>query len=395
MLTVNEALDRLLEKSTRRVVRETMPLIAARGRVLAAELKAPIDVPPADNSAMDGYALRHADWPGAESSLPVSQRITAGSAPGPLAQGTAARIFTGAGIPAGADTVVMQERCEAADGAVRIVELPARGANIRPRGQDVRSGQAVLVAGRRLRPQDLGLIASLGLDRVEVYRPLRVAVMSTGDELVEPGQVAGPGQIYNSNRFTMHGQLADWGFEVVDLGVARDEPGAVRDLLARGASGADVVVTSGGVSVGEEDHVRDAVAELGHIDLWRIAVKPGKPFAFGAVGDTPFIGLPGNPVSVFVTLLIIARPFLFACQGRGDGALTPLHRPARFRRKASWREDYLRVRVANDGGVRPYDNQSSGALFSTSWADGLVRQPADTPIEEGDPVEFYPWASFS
>jgi molybdopterin molybdotransferase len=187
--------------------------------------------------------------------------------------------------------------------------------------------------------------------------------------------------------------LSAWGFEAVDLGVARDEPGAVRELLLRGAAQADVVLSSGGVSVGEEDHVRDVIEELGRIDLWRIAVKPGKPFAFGAVGDTPFIGLPGNPVSVLVTLLVIARPFLFACQGRGDAALKPLRAPARFRRKASWREDYLRVRASSDG-LELYDNQSSGALFSTAWADGLARQPADNAIEAGDLVEFLPWALF-
>jgi molybdopterin molybdotransferase len=393
MLSVEQAIETLLEQAACRVERESVPLLEARGRVLAEDIRAPIDVPPADNSAMDGYALRHADWPGPERGLRLSQRITAGSAPGPLEHGTAARIFTGAEVPAGADTVVMQERCEGSDDAVRILELPDRGANIRPRGQDVRTGQHLLATGRRLRTQDLGLIASLGLDRVAAYRPLRVAVMSTGDELVEPGAPAGPGQIYNSNRFTMHAQLSAWGFEAVDLGVARDEPGAVRELLLRGAAQADVVLSSGGVSVGEEDHVRDVIEELGRIDLWRIAVKPGKPFAFGAVGDTPFIGLPGNPVSVLVTLLVIARPFLFACQGRGDAALKPLRAPARFRRKASWREDYLRVRASSDG-LELYDNQSSGALFSTAWADGLARQPADNAIEAGDLVEFLPWALF-
>jgi molybdopterin molybdotransferase len=393
MLSVEQAVATLLDHAKRLVAPESAPLLAARGRVLAEAIRAPIDVPPADNSAMDGYALRHADWPGPDDAMRLSQRITAGSAPAALEAGTAVRIFTGAEVPAGADTVVMQERCEATAGAVRIGELPDRGANIRRRGQDVQTGQDVLAAGRRLRAQDVGLIASLGLDRVVVYRPLRVAVMSTGDELVEPGRAAGPGQIFNSNRYTLHAQLSAWGFEVVDIGVARDEPVAVRERLLRAAAEADVVLTSGGVSVGEEDHVRDVIEALGRIDLWRIAVKPGKPFAFGAVGDTPFIGLPGNPVSVFVTLLVIARPFLFACQGRGDLAPTPLRAPARFRRKASSREDYLRVRASEDG-LELYDNQSSGALFSTGWADGLARQPADVAIEEGDPVAYLPWPLF-
>jgi len=394
MLSVAQAIGILLQSAERRVGREDVPLREATGRVLADALRAPIDVPPAANSAMDGYALRHADWPGPDGELPLSQRITAGSAPAPLDERSAARIFTGAEIPAGADTVVMQERCEAQGAAVRILELPEEGANIRARGQDIRRGQAVLDPGRRLRPQDIGLVASLGLDRLAVYRPLRVALLSTGDELVEPGQAAGPGQIYNSNRYTMRAQLAAWGFETVDLGVARDDPGSVRERLLEGAARADVIVTSGGVSVGEEDHVRDVVASLGRIDLWRIAVKPGKPFAFGSVGETPFIGLPGNPVSVFVTLLVIARPFLFACQGRADTVLVPLQRPALFGRKASWREDYLRVRSVVDG-LEPYPNQSSGALFSTAWGDGLARQPADAAIAVGDLVDYFPWSAFN
>lgn len=394
MLSVAQAIEILLRSAERRVSHEDVPLREATGRVLAEALHAPIDVPPAANSAMDGYALRHADWPGPGGDLPLSQRITAGSAPAPLEAGTAARIFTGAEVPGGADTVVMQERCEARGEHVRILELPEPGANIRARGQDVRRGQAVLEPGRRLRPQDVGLVASLGLDRLAVYRPLRVALLSTGDELVEPGRPAGPGQIYNSNRYTMHAQLAAWGFEAVDLGVARDDPESVRERLLEGAAEADVIVTSGGVSVGEEDHVRDVVASLGRIDLWRIAVKPGKPFAFGAVGDTPFIGLPGNPVSVFVTLLVIARPFLFACQGRADRELLPLRRPALFGKKASWREDYLRVRSVADG-LEPYPNQSSGALFSTAWGDGLARQSADTAVAEGDLVDYFPWSAFN
>jgi molybdopterin molybdotransferase len=272
--------------------------------------------------------------------------------------------------------------------------MPGRGANIRPRGQDISTGQKVLSAGHRLRAQDLGLAASLGIHTVKVYRKLKVAVLSTGDELVEPGEQAGPGQIYNSNRYTMQAQLSNWGFEVVDLGVARDDPGVVRELMIQAAQAADVIVTSGGVSVGEEDHVRDVVASLGAIDLWRIAIKPGKPFAFGHVRGTPFIGLPGNPVSVFVTLLVVARPFLFACQGVANTALHAVRHTALFSKNGSMREDYIRVRSLEHG-LEAFSNMSSGVMFSTSWGDGLVRQAIGEDIREGEAVEFLPWPLFN
>jgi molybdopterin molybdotransferase len=394
MLSVNEAVDSLLRHARRLVDAERVNLIDALGRTLAEDVVADIDVPPADNSAMDGYALRHADWRDAGAALNLSQRITAGSVPAPLDAGTAARIFTGAEVPAGADTVVMQERCEAGPGAVRILELPAAGANIRRRGQDLAVGQRVLTAGHRLRSQDLGLAASLGVARVNAYRRLRVAILSTGDELVEPGDTAGPGQIFNSNRFTMSGQFAAWGFDVLDLGIARDRPDALREKLTRAAAEADVIVASGGVSVGEEDHVKDVVASLGSLDLWRIAIKPGKPFAFGRVSDTPFIGLPGNPVSVFVTLLVVARPFLFACQGAADTTPVPVAGTARFSKRGTAREDYLRVRSGAEG-LQLFSNQSSGVLYSTCWGDGLVRQKAGENIDEGARVDYLPFNSFA
>ena len=394
MLSVNEAVTILLDGSKRLVESRKTDLIEAAGRTLVCDLIAPIDVPPADNSAMDGYAIRFGDWSDDRAAILLSQRITAGSVPDELKPGSAARIFTGAEVPPGADTVVMQEHCEEADGAVRILKLPATGANIRRRGQDLSSGQTVLSAGQRLRAQDLGLAASLGIARVEVYRRLRVAVLSTGDELREPGEDIRPGQIYNSNRYTMISQLAAWGFEVVDLGIVRDEPGAVREMLLRAAEQADVIISSGGVSVGEEDHVKAVVESLGAIDLWRIAVKPGKPFAFGQVRGVPFIGLPGNPVSVFVTLLVIARPYLFACQGMAETAVSPVLHTALFDRKASQREDYLRVR-ATDAGVELFPNLSSGVLFSTTWGDGLVRQKVGEEITEGALVDFLPYAVFN
>lgn len=394
MLEVNAAIDRLLKSCERLVETEESPLMEAAGRVLAASLTAPIDVPPADNSAMDGYAFRYEDWPGPQVEMPLSQRITAGSVPQSLAPSSAARIFTGAEIPAGADTVVMQERCEEFEVGVRILERPVQGANIRPRGQDIAAGQQILAAGHRLRPQDLGLAASLGIPRVPVFRRLRVAVMSTGDELREPGEVVGPGQIYNSNRFIMGPQLRSWGFDVIDLGVARDSPAAVREMLLEGAGRADVIVSSGGVSVGEEDHVKDVVESLGSIDLWRIAIKPGKPFAFGQVRGTPFIGLPGNPVSVFVTLLVVARPYLFACQGIADRALHATRQVALFDKAGSSREDYLRVRSTPEG-LELFPNQSSGVLFSTCWGDGLLRQNVGEDIEAGGLTDFLPYALFN
>lgn len=393
MLSVDQAVTALLERADRLVERETVPLIGALGRTLAADVIAAIDVPPADNSAMDGYALRHMDWPGAGQALPVTQRVTAGSVPAPLSAGSAARIYTGAEIPSGADTVVMQEQCEAGDASVTIGRLPEPGANIRRRGQDIRRGQRVLSAGQRLRPQDLGLAASLGVAEVAAWRRLRVAMLSTGDELVEPGATAGPGQIYNSNRFTLSGQLVAWGFDPVDIGVVRDDADAVRAALLRAAAEAEVIITTGGVSVGDEDHVRNVTESLGGLDLWRIAIKPGKPFAFGRIGETPLIGLPGNPVSVFVTLLVVARPFLFACQGVADRHLQPISQIARFAARGGSREEYLRVRES-ESGLDVFPNPSSGVLYSTCWGDGLVRQRVGQDIGEGDRVDFLPWAAF-
>lgn len=394
MISLQEAIGTLLEGSKRLVDTESVSLADALGRTLAADLVSPLFVPPADNSAMDGYAIRFSDWKNGQSVIPLSQRITAGTVPATLDAGTAARIFTGAQVPPGADTVVMQENCEQLGAGVRIEKLPSLGANIRPKGQDVRAGQTVQETGHRLRSQEVGLAASLGIAELPVYRRLRVAVLSTGDELAEPGEKAAPGQIYNSNRYTMKTQLAAWGFEVVDMGVAPDDFETVRAAMAEAAERADVIVTSGGVSVGEEDHVKAVVASLGSLDLWKIAVKPGKPFAYGRVLGTPFLGLPGNPVSVFVTLLVIARPYLFACQGITDTTVHPVPQKALFSKKASWREDYIRVRSTGEG-VEPYTNQSSGALFSTCWADGLVRQPKDCEIHQGDTVDYLPFAVFN
>lgn len=394
MITVTEVHERLRSGNRIRVDDENVDLGDCLGRVLAADVVSSIDVPPADNSAMDGYALNREDWPGADKPLEISQRITAGIPPAPLKKGTAARIFTGAETPEGADAVVMQEKCKADGNLVYMDSVGNAGANIRPRGQDIRAGGTVLQQGHRLRAQDLGLIASLGIARVPVRRRLKVAIISTGEELVEPGDQLKPGQIYNSNRYMLQALLEGWGFEVLDFGITADDPQIISGTLSEASREADAIVTTGGVSVGEEDHVKDVVESLGHIDLWRVAIKPGKPFAFGDVLGTPFLGLPGNPVSAFVTALVIARPYLFDCQGVSHSEITPLRETALFDKKGSFRQEYLRVR-STAGGVELFEKQSSGVLYSTSWGDGFVVQKPDEDIHRGNRVDVIPFVLFN
>ncbi|TDG12992.1 molybdopterin molybdotransferase MoeA [Seongchinamella unica] len=388
-MPLDEALERVLASVSTTPDTVEIPLLQAVGRVLAQAVVAAIDVPGEDNSAMDGYALRAADSPGP---LPVSQRIAAGTTGVALESGSVARIFTGAPVPPGADSVVMQENCTERAGAIVIQGEVHPGQNIRRRGQDIRAGEVVLQAGRRLRPQDLGLLASVGCAKVQVYRPLKVAVLSTGDELVEPG--AGqlePGQLYNSNRFTLAGLLARLGVEFIDCGIVPDDPEATREALASAAREADCVITSGGVSVGEEDHVKAQVESLGRLDLWKLAIKPGKPLAFGAVAGTPFIGLPGNPTSVFATFCLVARPFLLKLQGARELELPALSAQAAFSvPRAGARRDHLRVSLQRSNGrliARRYGNQSSGVLSSVSHSDALAVIPAGAVIEEGDEVQ--------
>ena len=394
MLTLAEALDRLTAAVSPLDAAEMVPTFDAFGRILAEDVRSTLDVPPADNTAMDGYALRSADVPAEGTVLPVSQRIPAGQVPSALQPGTAARIFTGAQIPEGADAVVMQELCEALDGAVRINTVPPAGLSIRRRGEDVREGAAVLRAGDRLTPQAMGLAASVGIAKLKVARRPKVALFSTGDELVMPGEPIKPGAIYNSNRFLLRGLIEALGGECVDLGIVPDKLDATRDALRRAAQGADLIVTSGGVSVGEEDHLKPAVQAEGSLDLWQIALKPGKPLAFGHVkradGTTAaFIGLPGNPVSSFVTFLLAVRPVLLRMLGVKDLAPRAIEMRADFDwPKADKREEFLRAKLNAQGGLDLFPNQGSGVLTSAVWADGLVANPPGRTIARGDVVRF-------
>lgn len=389
LLPLAEALARVLASAAPNQPVITVALIDALGSVLAEDVVAGIAVPGDDNSAMDGYALRARD--GGEP-LPVSQRIAAGrSSREPLAPGTAARIFTGATVPAGADAVVMQEDCREEGGVVTISAAVIRGQNIRPRGQDIAPGARVLTSGRVLRPQDLGLLASVGRATVKIYRPLKVAILSTGDELVEPGTAdLLSGQLYNSNRYTLAGLVKSLGMSVIDGGIVPDDAEATAAALSLAAASADCVVTSGGVSVGEEDHVKAQVQRLGQLDLWRLAIKPGKPLAFGRIAETPFIGLPGNPSSVFVTFCLVARPFLLKLQGVEEPAAPALEAEAMFTLdKPGGRQDYQRVTLAQGpGGLQAhrFPNQSSGVLSSVSDSNALAVIPPDTTVAMGDRV---------
>ena len=405
LLSLDEALARLAAGAAAARIADTemVSTFDALGRVLAADVISAIDVPPADNSSMDGYVLRVADVAREGALLPVTQRIAAGVVGAPLAAGSAARIFTGAQIPAGADAVVMQEQCEAVDGGVRIKAMPQAGQWIRRRGEDVRIGATVLARGARLTPQALGLVAGVGAATLTVCRRPRVALFSTGDELVMPGSIAPealpPGAIYNSNRFTLRGLLQAAGCDVTDLGIVPDRLDATRDALRRAAAEHDLILTSGGVSVGEEDHVKPAVAAEGRIEMWQIAIKPGKPLAFGAVkkqgaGEALFIGLPGNPVSSFVTFLLAVAPVLRVMQGLPSALPFDLPMPAHF----DWprpdkRREFLRVRRNAEGGLDLFANQSSGVLTSAVWADGLVDNPPSQVIARGDIVTYWPLAT--
>ncbi len=392
---LDSVLKELTQHRSQQASTERLPLSKALNRILAEDLISTINVPPEDNSAVDGYALRSADTlePG---QLPLSQRIPAGSAPTELSPGTAARIFTGANIPAGADTVIMQEQTRLSEDAGSIIitsPIPA-GQNIRPKGQDIHPGMHILKKGDKLTPQRLALIASIGMQHIQCFTPLRVAIFSTGDELVEPGESLQTGQIYNSNRYLLDGFLRSSGFDVLDLGRIPDTLEATLEALKSAAAKADVIISTGGASVGEEDYVQSAIQQLGRLEFWKVAIKPGKPFMFGEINQTPVLGLPGNPGAVFVTYMILARPFLLHLQGCNRIQPQAYRLPLSFSiKKPGIRREFLRVRRNEANQLEQHPNQSSGMLSSASWADGLAVIMENTAPQTGELVDFYPFES--
>jgi len=403
MLTAQQALDHLLSHAKPVAEYESVPMQASLGRVLAEHVNSLVDVPPLDNTSMDGYAVRTADTQKPGSILKIAQRIPAGSVGTELQAGTVARIFTGAPVPQGADAVVMQEDCAIPEGLTDQVQVniaPVLGQWIRRRGEDLTTGKTALTAGTFLRPQELGVAASAGLTHLNVKRRVKVAAFFTGDELSLPGEPLKPGGIYNSNRDTLLACLKSLGCDATDLGIIPDRLDATKAALRKASKDHDLIITSGGVSVGEEDHIKPAVSAEGRLDLWQIAIKPGKPLAFGAVrksddandGEAWFIGLPGNPVSSFVTFLLFVRPFILKLQGRDAKQMQSYVMRADFDwLKADRRNEFLRVKLNHNGGLDLFPNQSSGVLTSASWGDGLVDCPPNQPIKAGDFVKYIPF----
>lgn len=394
------ALKQLLDAGRALTRHETVSLFDADGRVLALPLHAAMAVPSFDNSAMDGYALNVADFDALPATWPVAQRIAAGEEGVALAANSAARIFTGAPIPPGCNAVVPQEETAVSDDMLRLLKPPSAGQHIRRIGEDIEAGRAILAAGRRLQPQDLSLAASVGIARATVWARLKVGVLFTGSELALPGEPLKPGAIYNSNRFALTAQLRRLGCVVRDYGNVPDDLAATKTALALAASENHVIITSGGVSVGEEDHVRTAVLAQGSLQLWRIAMKPGKPLAFGQIGDAAFIGLPGNPVSAFITFCLLARPFLLQAMGASADPVKPLYLPAAFAwPRPDMRREFLRARLLYDASgearVAIYPQQGSAIMSGVVWADGLVDIPPGCTVAQGDRVPYLPFSSLS
>ncbi|OGA69828.1 MAG: molybdopterin molybdenumtransferase MoeA [Betaproteobacteria bacterium RIFCSPLOWO2_12_FULL_68_20] len=393
LLSVDEALAVLLAGAKPVEEIESVLTMQATNRVLARAQTSTMDVPPMDNSAMDGYAVRAADVKAPEARLRVAQKIMAGAVGKPLEPGTAARIFTGAPVPPGADAVVMQEFCAADGDHVVVKKVPKAGDWIRRIGQDIRKGSEILPAGKRLLPQDCGLAASVGIRTLPVYRRVRMGLFFTGDELAMPGEALAPGRIYNSSRFTLNGLASVFGCEVRDYGIVPDTLEATRAMLRRAAAECDVIVTSGGVSVGEADYVKPAAEAEGSLLMWKIAMKPGRPLAFGKVGQAAFLGLPGNPVSSFVTFLLFVRPYVLKTQGIAQVEPRAIAARADFDwHEPDARREFLRAKWNAQGGLDLYPTQDSAVLASTAWADGLVDNPPNRAIRKGDSVRFLPYS---
>lgn len=394
LISFESALNTMLEHAQAVADIEQVALADGLHRILAQDLVSPINVPPASNSAMDGYAIRMQDVnPVGKTTLTVTQRIPAGSYGEAIAAGTAARIFTGAPIPPQGDAVIIQELVEVEADSMSFTAAVAPGQHIRATGEDIRAGSTILHKGARLRAQELGLAASIGIASLPVYRKVKVGIFFTGDELVEPGKPLAQGQIYNSNRYTLGGLLRTLGCEIVDLGIVGDTLHETEAALLKAAESTDIVITSGGASVGEEDHVCTALQNLGQLYMWKLDIKPGKPVIFGMVKGAAFIGLPGNPVSVFAGFSQLATPFIKKMQGRSKLLPTTISVKAAFERlKPDYRREFARGRLlAGDNGqysVDIYNNQSSGVLMSTTWADGFVVIPGNSTIHHGDRVEY-------
>ena len=374
---------------------ESVPITQALGRVVSTDVFSSLSIPPCDNSAMDGFAVRAFDLSDQQGvTLNISQRIPAGVVPSALAPGTAARIFTGGVMPQGADAVVIQENCHYDDNSVTVLKPVSVAANVRPKGQDITQGAKVVHQGKKLTATDISLIASIGMATVEVFKPLKVALFSTGDELVEPGDVLTEGQIYNSNRPLLNALCLQMGLQPYDCGIIEDTLESTISALVDAAQNADVIISSGGVSVGEEDHIKPAVQALGELNMWKVQMKPGKPVAFGKVKGVPFLGLPGNPVSSYTVFQLLAVPLLNRLQGRERVNQIAYPVSAAFSKPLSSREEYIRVKIEKDASgnlhANKFPNLSSGVMSSLSWADGLVRQDIDSAIEVGQKLDFFP-----
>ena len=406
MITLRQARQKFIQSVSKQTATEEVRLHLALGRVAAKDQHSAIEVPPCDNSAMDGFAVNSNDLREGASVLSISQRIPAGAWPDPLQRGTAARIFTGGVMPSGADAVVIQENCDylESNDQVTIRKPVTAGENVRPKGQDIAVGAEIIAAGLKLNAVHLGLLASIGCSTVSVYKTITVAVFSTGNELIEPGQALEPGQIYNSNRTMLLALCHQMGYQTIDCGIVEDTLEATKAALKQAALQADIIISSGGVSVGEEDHIKPAIEALGSLQHWKVQMKPGKPVVLGSVVNTPILGLPGNPVSSYVVFQLLGIPLLKALQGEVVVAPLVFKVIAGFDKRLTSREEYIRVRISGttenepkQSGLEPdqsvaqlFNNQSSGVLSSLAWADGLVRQSIDQIISKGDTVDFLP-----